>query len=96
MKESRYPMSDEVRAFVVSSLKDMNYDVEGIDDATTLGPAGLDLESLALADLLMRVEDQYRIRFAEDESEELALMNVGEFTGAVSQRLTESSSSQQV
>jgi acyl carrier protein len=88
-------MSDEVRAFVVSSLKDMNYDVEGIDDATTLGPAGLDLESLALADLLMRVEDQYRIRFAEDESEELALMNVGEFTDAVSRRLAESASSQQ-
>ena len=89
-------MSDDVRAFVVSSLKDMNYDVEGIDDATTLGPAGLDLESLALADLLMRVEDEYRIRFAEDESEELALMNVGEFTAAVSNRLAEATSSQQV
>jgi len=89
-------MSDQVRAFVVSSLKDMNYDVEGIDDATTLGPAGLDLESLALADLLMRVEDEYRIRFAEDESEELALMNVGEFTASVSQRLAESASIQQV
>jgi len=82
-------MSDEVRAFVVSSLQDMNYDVEGIEDSTTLGPAGLDLESLALADLLMRVEDHYQIRFAEDESEELALMNVGEFTAAVARRLAE-------
>jgi acyl carrier protein len=80
-------MHEEVRAFVVSSLKDMNYDVEGLDDATTLGPAGLDLESLALADLLMRVEDQFHIRFAEDESEELALMNVGEFTAAVASRV---------
>jgi acyl carrier protein len=80
-------MHEEVRAFVVSSLKDMNYDVDGVDDDTTLGPAGLDLESLALADLLMRVEDQYHIRFAEDESEELALMNVGEFTSAVATRV---------
>jgi len=80
-------MQDEVRAFVVSSLQDMNYDVDGVDDATTLGPAGLDLESLALADLLMRVEDRYHIRFAEDESEELALMNVGEFTATVTARL---------
>jgi acyl carrier protein len=80
-------MQEEVRAFVISSLKDMNYDVDGVDDATTLGPAGLDLESLALADLLMRVEDQYHIRFAEDESEELALMNVGEFTTAVATRV---------
>ncbi len=81
-------MQDEVRAFVVSSLKDMNYDVDGVDDATTLGPAGLDLESLALADLLIRVEDQYHIRFAEDESEELALMNIGEFTAAVAERVS--------
>ena len=80
-------MQDEVRAFVVSSLKDMNYDVDGVDDATTLGPAGLDLESLALADLLMRVEDRYHIRFAEDDSEELALMNVGEFTASVAARV---------
>ena len=58
-----------------------------MDDATTLGPAGLDLESLALADLLMRVEDRYHIRFAEDESEELALMNVGEFSSTVAARL---------
>ena len=81
-------MQEEVRAFVVSSLKDMNYDVDGVDDATTLGPAGLDLESLALADLLMRVEDRYHIRFAEDESEELALMNVGEFSSTVAARVT--------
>jgi acyl carrier protein len=80
-------MQEEVRAFVVSSLKDMNYDVTGLDEATTLGPAGLDLESLALADLLMRVEDRYQIRFAEDESEELALMNVGEFTATVAARV---------
>jgi acyl carrier protein len=88
-------MSDEVRTFVVSSLQDMNYDVEGLDDSTTLGPSGLDLESLALADLLMRVEDRYQIRFAEDESEELALMNVGEFTAAVAGRLAEPAVSQQ-
>lgn len=80
-------MQEEVRAFVVSSLKEMNYDVDGIDDETTLGPAGLDLESLALADLLMRVEDQYHIRFAEDDSEELALMNVGEFSSNVAGRI---------
>ena len=81
-------MRDEVRAFVIASLQDMNYDVEGVDDETTLGPAGLDLESLALADLLMRTEDRYHLRFAAEESEELALMNVGEFTAAVVDRVT--------
>lgn len=93
--ERRYPVRDEVRAFVISSLKDMNYDVEGIDDATTLGPAGLDLESLALSDLLMRAEDEYSIRFGEEESEELALMNLGEFTTAVIERVSQTAASQQ-
>jgi len=88
-------MRDEVRAFIVSSLQEMNYDVEGVDDATTLGPAGLDLESLALADLLMRTEDQYHIRFIAEESEELALMNVGEFTSAVVARVTQTAGSKQ-
>lgn len=88
-------MRDEVRAFIVSSLQEMNYDVEGVDDATTLGPAGLDLESLALADLLMRTEDEYHIRFIAEESEELALMNVGEFTSAVVARVTQTVGSKQ-
>ena len=46
-------MKDEVRAFVIAQLQDMNYDTEGIDDDTTLGPAGVDLESLALAALAL-------------------------------------------
>ncbi|WP_025619237.1 acyl carrier protein [Salinispora cortesiana] len=80
-------MRAEVRAFVIEQLTDMNYDVEGVDDDATLGPAGVDLESLALADLAVRVEDQYGLTFAEEESERLALMTVGEFTTMVANRL---------
>ena len=79
-------MTAEIRQFVVASLNEMNYDVEGIDDATTLGPAGADLESLALAELTVRVEDRYGVRFDEDEAEELAGMTVGEFCDAVAKR----------
>ncbi|WP_405062100.1 acyl carrier protein [Kribbella sp. NBC_01505] len=82
-------MKDEVRDFVIAQLQDMNYDVEGIDDETTLGPAGVDLESLALADLSVRVEDKYGVRFSDDESEQLALMTVGEFTAEVAGRLAQ-------
>jgi acyl carrier protein len=88
-------MRDEVRAFVVTSLRNMNYDVEGVDDDTTLGPSGLDLESLALADLLMHAEDHYHIRFRAEESEQLALMTVGEFTTAVVERVAETAGSKQ-
>ncbi|MEU7619853.1 acyl carrier protein [Micromonospora rifamycinica] len=80
-------MRDEVRAFVIDQLQDMNYDVDGIDDDTTLGPSGVDLESLALSDLSVRVEDRYGLRFADDESEKLALMTVGEFTTMVAERV---------
>jgi acyl carrier protein len=80
-------MSSEIRQFVVDSLAEMNYDVEGIDDDTMLGPAGADLESLALAELTVRVEDRFGVRFSEDEAEELAGMSVGEFCAAVAERL---------
>jgi acyl carrier protein len=76
----------EIRAFVLETLQEMNYDVEGVEDDSTLGPAGVDLESLALAELAVRVEDKFGVRFAEEESEELALMTVGEFTRTVAER----------
>lgn len=78
----------EVREFVFETLQEMNYDIEGIDDDSTLGPAGVDLESLAMAELAVRVEDRFGVRFAEEESEELALMTVGEFTNTVADRAT--------
>ncbi|MFF3865998.1 phosphopantetheine-binding protein [Micromonospora sp. NPDC020750] len=80
-------MRDDVRVFVIEQLTDMNYDVDDIDDDTTLGPSGVDLESLALADLSVRVEDRYGLKFADDESEKLALMTVGEFTTMIADRV---------
>ncbi|HEY0166506.1 MAG TPA: acyl carrier protein [Jatrophihabitans sp.] len=88
-------MRDEVRRFIVSSLAEMNYDVTALDDATTLGPAGLDLESLALADLLMRAEERYSITFTEAECKELSLMNVGDLTEAVVDRIGQTAGSRQ-
>ena len=85
-------MRHDVRAFVLETLTDMNYDTAEVDDDTTLGPAGVDLESLALADLAIRVEDRYGVKFADDETETLALMTVGEFTEAVAQRLAKADS----
>lgn len=80
-------MIDEIRQFVLDSLTDMNYSIDDIDDGTTLGPAGADLESLALAELAVRVEDEYAVKFNDDESEALAGMTVGEFCQAVAQRI---------
>ena len=80
-------MLDEIRQFVLDSLVDMNYSIDDVDDDTVLGPAGADLESLALAELAVRAEDQFGVKFDADESETLAGMTVGEFCHTVESRL---------
>lgn len=80
-------MIDDIREFILRSLREMNYDVNGISDDTQLGPRGADVESVALAELAVRVEDEFGVRFSEDEAEELAGLTVGEFCGKVAERL---------
>ena len=80
-------MIDEIRQFVLDSLTDMNYSIDGIDDETTLGPAGADVESIALAELVVRVEDHFDVKFDDDESDMLAAMTVGEFCRDVQMRI---------
>src|SRR4030095_1718236 len=81
-------MTDEIRQFVLDSLTDMNYSIEGIDDDTTLGPAGADLESLVLAELAVRVEDKYGVKVSEGEAEGLGGVTVGEFCSTVASRMS--------
>jgi len=90
-------MKDEIRAFIVASLLDMNlgYDIEEIENDTVLGPEGLDLESLTMADLAVRVEDRFGVKFGNDEAERLALMTVGEFVDTVSDRVGQDSAVRQ-
>jgi acyl carrier protein len=80
-------MTDEIRQFLLQSLTEMKYSTDGVDGDTSLGPAGVDLESLALAELAMRVEDRYGVRFDEDEAETFAVMTVSELCEAVAQRV---------
>ena len=80
-------MINDVRQFLLTSLTEMKYSTDGVDDSTPLGPAGVDLESLALAELAMRVEDRYAVRFDEDEAETFAAMTMGELCAAVEQRV---------
>ncbi|HEY1617030.1 MAG TPA: hypothetical protein VGG25_05395 [Streptosporangiaceae bacterium] len=80
-------MTDIIRAFIIESLQDMNYSVEGIEDDTELGPGGVDIESVALVELATRVEDRFGVMFTEDEAEELAVLTVGEYCVMVAGRL---------
>ena len=80
-------MRDQIREFVISKLDEMNYDVSGVTGETVLGPAGLDLESLALADLAVQVEEEYKVKFELDDMESTALMTIDEFTTEVATRM---------
>ena len=84
-------MIDEIRQFVLDSLTDMNYSIDGIDDDATLGPAGVDVESVALAELVVRVEDRFGVKFDDDESEMLTGVTVGEFCRDVLLRIQRAS-----
>ncbi|MFF0411077.1 phosphopantetheine-binding protein [Kitasatospora sp. NPDC004745] len=80
-------MQDRIREFVLASLTEMQYDVTDVTGDTDLGPAGLDLESLALAELSVQVEDEFGIKFDLDEMETTALMTLDEFTADVAKRI---------
>ena len=80
-------MIETIRQFIFSSLVDMNYDTEGIDDDTQLGPRGVDVASLSLAELAVRVEDEFGVKFTEEEAEDLAGKTVGEFCAIVAERM---------
>lgn len=80
-------MRDQIREFIIAALREMNYDVSDVTGDTVLGPAGLDLESLALADLAVQVEEQYGVKFELDDMESTALMTIDEFTAEVSSRM---------
>lgn len=76
-------MSAEVFRFLVEGLKNMNFDVDGATEETKLGPGGLDLESLALADLAVQVEDTFSVKFEVDEMESIAMMTLGQLAAEV-------------
>ncbi|WP_327233351.1 acyl carrier protein [Streptomyces sp. NBC_01317] len=69
-------MTSEVEKFVIEALANMNYDVSEVTGDTPLGPAGLDLESLSVAEIAIQVEDTYGVKFEEDEMESVALFTV--------------------
>jgi acyl carrier protein len=79
-------MSDEVVTFTIDALRQMNFDVEQADPGTVFGPAGIDLDSMAVAELALRVEDTYGVKFSEEDLEGLAVMTIGEFATEVTTR----------
>ncbi|MCM1971884.1 phosphopantetheine-binding protein [Streptomyces sp. NPDC002812] len=82
-------MSTPVRAFVVNTLETMNLDIAGVTDDTPIGDDGLELESLTTAELVMQVEEEYGVKFSDEDVEGLQTLTIGEFVSQVEQRRTQ-------
>ena len=83
-------MTEQLRQLVLDTLARMNYDpaeIAKLDDDTALGPAGLDLESLALVELGLRVEETHGVPFDDDLIERMATMTLGEFLADTASRV---------
>lgn len=79
-------MPEEVISFIIRALDDMNFDIDEAGAGTVLGPAGVDLDSLAVGELALRIEDAYGVKFAEEDLEQMAAMTIGEFAAEVLRR----------
>jgi acyl carrier protein len=82
-------MSTPVRAFVVNTLETMNIDTSELTDDTPLGDDGLEMESLTTAELVMHVEEEYGIKFSDDDVEGMQTMTVGAFVAEVEGRASQ-------
>jgi acyl carrier protein len=80
-------MNEDVRQFVTQALTEMNFEVEGVADDTPLGADGVDLESLSMAELLMQVEEEYGVKYSDEETPQLAEMTFGQFLADLRERM---------
>lgn len=79
-------MSDDVIAFVLGALRDMKFDVDAADADSEFGPAGVDLDSLAVVELAARIKDSYGVALTDDDLERLAIATIAEFAAEVAER----------
>jgi acyl carrier protein len=80
-------VTETIREAIVTMLREMQYDVPDDAGSMALGPEGLDLESLAVAELAVRIEDQYGVRFGEEEATGARAMTIDEFVAIVADRV---------
>jgi acyl carrier protein len=79
-------MIQDVRQSIIDALGKMNYDVDDVTGDTVLGKAGLDLESLAVAELAVRLEDAFGVKIPDEELEQFANMTLDEFAAELAGR----------
>lgn len=79
-------MTEEISQFIIDTLKSKKY--AAVTGSSSLGPAGLDLESLAVAELVVQIEDRFGVKTDEAEMERYAMMTIGDIAQEIAKRVT--------
>ncbi|WP_033289892.1 acyl carrier protein [Amycolatopsis jejuensis] len=82
-------LETEIREFVLTTLaKDMNHPVpEGsAGDDSPMGAGGIDLDSLSLIELTIRLEQRFGVEFPETSIEPFGAMTLQELVADLVQR----------
>jgi acyl carrier protein len=82
-------LEKEIRDFIVNTVvEDMNHPIEPdqVSGESPLGSGGIDLDSLSLIELTMRLERRFNVQFPETDIEPLSAMTLGELAAATVER----------
>ncbi|MEU7366190.1 acyl carrier protein [Streptomyces hygroscopicus] len=82
-------LQKEIRQFVLSTIsEDMNHplDTDEITDDSPMGTGGIDIDSLGLIELVLRLERRFHVKFPDSDIEQVGAMNLGELVNEVVER----------
>jgi acyl carrier protein len=82
-------LETEIRTFVLDTITvDMSQPLvrDEITDSAPLGSGGIDLDSLSLIELTMRLERRFEVEFPETDIEPLGAMSLGELIADIVKR----------
>ena len=74
-------LQKEIREFVLSTIiEDMNHplDTDEITNDSPMGTGGIDLDSLSLIELTMRLERRFGVEFPDTDIEPVGAMTLGD------------------
>jgi acyl carrier protein len=82
-------LENEIRDFIVTTVvQDMNHPIapDELGVESPLGSGGIDLDSLSLIELTMRLERRFNVQFPETDIEPLGAMTLGELAADIVER----------
>ncbi|MGV9848996.1 phosphopantetheine-binding protein [Streptomyces sp. NPDC003442] len=87
--ETQTALQKEIRDFVLGTIsEEMNHPLaaDEISDDSPMGTGGIDIDSLGLIELLLRLERRFDVKFPDSDIEQAGAMNLGDLINDVVER----------